>query len=171
MSLTVPMMVFLLAGTNDAASEVAAIYGEPDIYSFSYEQYIRQGLNNFETKMLMAVYQDSLESALDSLYLELREKYSPAPDLLEYLDASHSAFLDYSRLWAGLCEEACWWDLEEGVREDGTARSYTYSFVLALYRWQKIVSYINLLRTGSPWVEGIPDRGRLGLDQLGGYYP
>jgi hypothetical protein len=171
MAAVAALTLLFVMGTDPAVEEVISAYGEPDIYRFSYHQYAGQGTNNFETKMLIIAYQESLESALDSLYQELRALYSQAPELVKYLDESHSAFLEYSRSWAEFNEENVWWDLETGYRSDGTARSYTYSYVLALYRWQKISSYITLLRTQNVWAEGIPDTDMLGLDQIGGYCP
>jgi hypothetical protein len=154
----------------DPVGEVTSVYGEPDVFSFSWSDYVGQGTNNFEIKMLMTAYLDSLDSALDSLYLEVRAKYSSAPELLQYLDSSHSSYLDYAEEWSRMCEERMWWDLEDGTRSDGTARGYTYAYALALHRWRKIVSYEFLLRSDSPWQEGTPDSG-LGLDQIGGYFP
>ena len=121
--------------------------------------------------MLTVAYLASLESAVDSLYTELRDHYSRAPELLEYLDASHEAFVEYSESWARLCEERVWWNLEEGTRSDGTARGYEYGFVLALYRWQKIVSYTRMLVQGRLMDGASPDVGWLGVEDIGGYYP
>ena len=164
------VLALSVASTQDPEAEVAALYGEPDVYAFSYLQYAEQGMNNFEQKMLVCVYLDSLESALDSLYLELRDMYALAPEFLEYLDASHEAFLEYSDSWARLCEERIWWDAAEGVREDGSFRGYVFAGTLSLYWWQKIVAYTRILRFESNWDEA-PDLGRLGITDVGGYYP
>ncbi|MBN1433893.1 hypothetical protein JW921_03980 [Candidatus Fermentibacterales bacterium] len=165
------LLVLSITGVNEAAAEVAGIYGEPEIYRFSLGAYCGQGTTNFEIKMLTVAYLDSLVSAVDSLYQELRQLYSRAPELLDCLDRSHSAFLEYSEDWARLCEERVWWDTEEGVRFDGTARGYEYGYVLATYRWQKIVSYTRMLND-APLADGnSPDVGMLGVQDIGGYYP
>jgi len=167
------MNIFILTSlisVNEAATEVAAQYGEPEIYSFSWGDYCGQGMNNFEIKMLMVVYLDSLDASLDSLYSDLHEMYSIAPELQEDLEVSHNAFLEYCESWASLSEERMWWNLEDGIRNDGTARGYTYAYTLAKYRWQKIVAYTRMLDSSSPWDDS-PDPGMLGLQDIGGYYP
>ncbi|OPL17864.1 MAG: hypothetical protein AVO35_08275 [Candidatus Aegiribacteria sp. MLS_C] len=165
------LTVLSLLGVDDSVAGVTGTYGEPDIYRLSLVAYCGQAATNFEVKMLTSAYLDSLASAVDSLYLELRELYSEAPDLLECLDRSHSAFLEYSELWAMLCEERVWWDTSEGVRYDGTARGYEYGYVLALYRWQKIVSYTRMLDEERLTDGASPDTGMLGLQAIGGYRP
>lgn len=156
---------------NEAAAEVARICGEPDIYRLSPGAYRGQAETNFEVKMPTVAYLDSLASAVDSLYLDLRELYSRAPDLPDCLDRSHSAFLEYTELWARLCEERVWWDTAEGVRLDGTARGYEYGYVLAIYRWQKIVSCARMLDEERLTDCASPDTGIPVVQAIGGYRP
>jgi len=85
--------------------------------------------------MLMNVYLDSLDVELNRLYTDLRKEFLNCPDLLEALELSHGLFLQESRSWANLSEERMWWDTAEGIRYDGTARGYTYAFVLADALW------------------------------------
>ena len=171
MTLTLTLVLLSISGVNEAAAEVAGEYGPPDIYRFSWGQYTGQGTTNFEIKMLSIAYLDSLQSAVDSLYLELVEKYSRAEGLLESLEKAHGDILEYTESWARLCEERMWWNLQEGTRSDGTARGYAYAGVLALYRWQKIVAYTLMLQSDSPWEDPGPDAGMLGVQDVGGYMP
>ncbi|MBD3278842.1 MAG: hypothetical protein GF388_11130 [Candidatus Aegiribacteria sp.] len=171
MTIVLTLVLMSLSGVNEAAAEVVQEYGPPDIYHFSWSQYTGQGTTNFEIQMLSVAYLDSLQSAVDSLYLELVEKYALAEGLLESLENAHRDFLEYTESWARLCEERMWWNLGDGTRSDGTARGYAYAGVLALYRWQKIVAYTLMLHSTSPWVDPAPDAGMLGVQNVGGYMP
>lgn len=144
---TMVLMLSVISVTPEA--ETTAVYGEPDIYETTLPDYIQLGMNNFESKMLMNVYLDSLGTELERLHLELAFKFVKCPGLLEALETSHALFLEESRAWAYLSEEAMWWDLEEGVRYDGTGRSYTYAFTLADAVWNRIADYREMLGTGT----------------------
>jgi hypothetical protein len=96
MGIVLLFAVAAVLSSGSSEDEVAAIYGEPCVYSVSFSDYISQGENNFETKMLMNIYLDSLESAVDSLYLVLSAEFSKSPGLLEALDLSNTTFLTSS---------------------------------------------------------------------------
>jgi len=152
--------------TASPEEEVAAIYGEPCVTSVSYYDYISQGQNNFQMVMLTNIYLDSLETAVDSLYLVLSAEFSNSPGLLEALDSAHSTFQECSAAWASLVEEREWWNTEEGVRCDGTARGYTYASCLAELRWRRICSYHEMIVCGP----GRDDSPGLRVE-IGGYDP
>lgn len=155
-------VLFIASPEEDAA----ALYGEPDVYSVSFSGYTSLGQNNFEMHMLMEIYLDSLYSAVDSLHSVLRGEFSISPDLLEALDLSHASFLNSSTAWAFLVEEREWWNTEEGVRFDGSARGYTYAFSLAELLWQKICEYEEMIAYG-PGRDNSPGQ----RVEIGGYKP
>ena len=96
---------------NEAASEVAVQYGEPEIYSFSWSDYCGQGMNNFEVKMLMVVYLDSLEVSLDSMALEysaLDSDWGPSNAIGRRLSLRPRCF-KHVCLQATSGGSPCWW--------------------------------------------------------------
>jgi hypothetical protein len=148
--MTVCIMALVLSVISvTPEAETTAAYGEPDIYETTLLEYIHPGSNNFEMKMLMNVYLDSLETELERLHLELADMFGKCPELLEALETSHALFLEESRAWAYLSEETVWWDIEEGVRYDGSGRSYTYAFTLADAERNRINEYWEMMGTGN----------------------
>jgi hypothetical protein len=143
-------------------------YGTPDIWSTSIGEYVGEGSSNPEMKMLTQIYIDSLEVNLEVTFQELRENYSNAPEMQEYLDQAHQAFLDWVEIWATTTEERMWW--RDGIRSDGTARSYTYSATKAAWYWQRIVVYRRWLQIEGVWLE-VLEPGNLGCESVGGYLP
>ncbi len=159
------LTILILLGTPEA--DVAQLYGEPDIKLVSMTGYVQNGLNNFEMKMLMNIYLDSLEAELAFLNNELAQEFRCCPELLACLNSSHELFLQESRAWATLTEERRWWDTKRCERYDGSARSYTYAFTLGKRFWHRICQYSWMLEFGTQGEEG-PDMEPTGI---GGYYP
>lgn len=147
--------------------EVTGLYGEPDIYSTTLQEYKALGANNFEMKMLTNVYIDSLESELDRLADSLAVEFAGCPELLSALESSHPLFLQESRAWAHLAEERIWWDTSEGVRYDGTFRGYTFASALGIRYWHRICQYTLMLRYEAS-LEGRPAGTS---ESIGGYMP
>ncbi len=164
-------MVFLLSLLMFASTpeeDMVDIFGAPDIWSVSIEEYAGQGVRTPEIKMLAQIYIDSLEVNLEAGFQELREAYSDAPEMQEYLDQAHRAFLEWVEAWAMATEERMWW--HDGVRYDGTASGQTFSATKAAWYWQRIVVYRRWLQIEGVWLEALePDD--LGCESIGGYLP
>lgn len=166
-------MVFLLLvlqvlTASTLEEEIAELHGEPDIWSITLAEYVGDASNNLEMKMLTMIYIDSLEVNLERSFHELRDSYSDAPEMQEYLDQAHESFLEWVGAWAIATEERMWW--HDGVRYDGTARGDMYGWTLAKWYWQRIVAYRRWLRIEGVWQEEL-EPGDLGCESLGGYLP
>jgi hypothetical protein len=164
------VFVFSLILMSAATPEegIVDIYGVPDIWSVSIEEYIGERANNPEINMLTQIYIDSLEVNLEASFHELREYYSNAPEMQEYLDQAHQAFLEWVEVWATATEERMWW--HEGIRYDGTASGQTFGATKAAWYWQRIVVYRRWLQIEGVWLEALePDD--LGCESVGGYLP
>lgn len=159
------LAALILLGSPEA--DVARIYGEPDINRMSMMDYIGDGMNNFEMKMLMNIYLDSLETRLNWLNSQLAQEFNGCPELLNNLEQSHELFMAESHAWALLAEERMWWDTKQCERFDGTARGYTYAFTLGKRFWYRICEYSWMLEFGASQEDG-PNMEPTGI---GGYYP
>ena len=160
----IPMLMLAAAPEE----EVVDIYGAPDIWTESIYEYVGRGSGNPTIKMMTQIYIDSLEVNLETSFRELRESYSYAPEMQEYLDRAHRAFLDWVEAWAMVTEERMWW--RNGIRNDGTAYGQTYSGTKAAWYWQRIVVYRRWLEIEGIWLEEL-EPGNLGCESVGGYLP
>lgn len=143
-------------------------HGFPDVYEVSFEEYRARGESNFQAKALQSIYLEALVSEANLLRGRLADRYSGAPELAALLDSAHTEFLEHARAWSGLCEELSWWDLEAGIRLEGSGGGYTYSETLSRLLWQRIIEYSRLL--GLKPDSSIP--GSVGTDEpVGGYRP
>lgn len=158
----------LLVFAATPGEDVVDLYGAPDIWSVSMEEYVGTAINSPEMKMLTQIYIDSLEVNFEASFQELREYYSNAPEMQEYLDQAHQAFLAWVEAWAAVTEERMWW--RDGVRYDGTARDQTYSGTKAAWYWQRIVVYRRWLQIEGVWLEAL-EPNDLGCESVGGYLP
>jgi hypothetical protein len=143
-------------------------HGFPDVYEVSFEEYREQGEGNFQVKALQSIYLEALVAEASLLRDRLVRRYSDAPELPALLDSAHTEFLEHARAWSGLCEELTCWDLEAGIRLEGSGGGYAYSETLSRLLWQRIIEYSRLL--GLRPDSSVP--GSVGTDEpVGGYRP
>ncbi len=130
-------------------------------------EYTENGINNYEMKILMNIYLDSLEVELVTLKNQLAREFSRCPELLESLNRSHDSFMQESYDWAYLSEERMWWNTKSAERFDGTARGYEFTYTPGMSYWQRICRYSRMIHYG----ESHTENSDMEPATIGGYCP
>lgn len=118
------------------------------VWGISLTQYVQAGGDTtYEMKGRLAAYVAAMELELEKLRKSAESLMVKAPKLKEVFRKNHATFLAYMDTQATLSEEARWWNLSNGTRDDGTARSYEFLGVKAALLWKQMRSYAQFIGT------------------------
>jgi len=107
------------------------------LYDYAYDAFDA----NFEIKLRVSSYLDSLESELDRLSIELENSLVNVEGMPDLFRESHEAFLQSVYLWASFAEDVQWYDLADGQTCFGSGMGYTFMHISASLLWEKILEY------------------------------
>ena len=122
------------------------IFEPPRIHEQTLSEYTNLGDSNWEMKLRMQAYLDSLEAELESLRYDVEVEMTaiPAPVLTEF-QIAHEAFLIHADAWSRIREDIQWFNLQTGEPYMGSGYGYTYTGVMCDLVWERIQSYRDFL--------------------------
>jgi hypothetical protein len=121
-----------------------------NVYAVSMSQHVNAGgASTVEMKGRLGAYVKALEMELENLRNSAEWKMSKTLQLKEIFNKNHVAFLAFVDTQSKLSEEARWWNLATGTRDDGTARGYEYLGTKGALLWKQMRAYGYFLFTGS----------------------
>jgi alkyl hydroperoxide reductase subunit AhpF len=157
---------------RQAAAQISAEPFNPAlVYTVTMSQYVNAGGDStVEMKGRLALYVKALEVELEELRKSAEAQMAKTPQLKEVFNKNHAAFLAFLETQARLSEEARWWNLQTGTRDDGTARGYEYMGTKGALLWKQMRAYGHFVSTGS--LEVLPQSPMVNPDsekEVGGH--
>lgn len=122
------------------------IFEPPRIHEQTLSEYTNPGDSNWEMKLRMQAYLDSLKVELESLRCEVEAEMTviPAPLLTEF-QVAHEAFLLHADAWSRIQEDIQWVSIQTGELYMGSGYGYTYTWIMCDLVWERMLSYRDFL--------------------------
>lgn len=147
------------------------IFEPPRIHEQTLSEYTNLGDSNWEMKLRMQAYLDSLKAELESLRYEVKAEMTaiPAPLLTEF-QVAHEAFFIHADAWSQIQEDIQWVSIQTGELYMGSGYGYTYTWNMCDLIWKRIQSYRGFLEeVRSPDYDGFAIFPGEGSHEIGGY--
>lgn len=147
------------------------IFEPPKTHEQTLSEYMDLGDSNWEMKLRMQAYLDSLKVELESLRYEVEAEMTaiPAPLLVEF-QVAHEAFLIHTESWSQIQEDIQWVSLQTGELYMGSGYGYTYTWTMCDLIWERIQSYREFLEeVRNPDYDGFAIFPGEGNHEIGGY--
>lgn len=118
----------------------------PRVHEQTLSEYVYSGDSNWDMKLRMSAYIDTLILELDSLKSEIENEMTAlTPALLTEFREAHETFLAHAKAWSQIQEDIVWSNLETGELYIGSGYGYIYGFSYCEMIWQRILSYRGFL--------------------------
>lgn len=164
------VLLFLLSFSSYCYAD-DDIFEPPRTHEQTLSEYTNLGNSNWEMKLRMQSYLDSLKAELESLRCEVETEMTtiPAPLLTEF-QVAHEAFLIYAAAWSQIQEDVQWVNLQTGELYMGSGYGYTYTWSMCDLVWERIQSYRDFIEeVRSSDYDGFVTFPGEGSHQIGGY--
>ncbi|MCK5065628.1 MAG: hypothetical protein KAQ97_10115 [Candidatus Fermentibacteraceae bacterium] len=147
------------------------IFEPPRIHEQTLSEYTTLGDSNWEMKLRITSYLDSLKSELDSLRYEVESEMNAIPTpMLNEFQIAHEAFLVHADAWSRIQEDIQWVSLQTGELYMGSGYGYTYTWSMCDLIWKRIQCYQDFLEEiRSPDYDGFAMFPGDGSHEVGGY--
>ena len=147
------------------------IFEPPRIHEQTLSEYTNLGDSNWEMKLRMQAYLDSLDAELESLRCEVESEMTAIPTpLLTEFQIAHEAFLIHAAAWSRIHEDIQWVSLQTGELYMGSGYGYTYTWIMCDLVWERIQSYRDFLEeVRNPDYDGFASFPGEGSHEIGGY--
>ncbi len=118
----------------------------PDIHSQTLYDYVYGGqaggqTSNFECKVRLGLYVDSLDVEVSRLADSIEVLVGNVENMPERFRESHEVFMESARHSAAFAEDIQWFELETGEAYWGSGTGYTYAHLMASLLWDRIQFY------------------------------
>lgn len=147
------------------------VFEPPRILEQTLSEYTNISDSNWEIKLRMQAYLDSLKAELESLRYEVEVEITEIPSgLLSEFQVAHEAFLVHAEAWSRIQEDVQWVSIQTGELYLGSGYGYTYTWSMCDLIWRRILEYRGFLEEiRSPDYDGFAMFPGEGSYEIGGY--